>query len=64
MNDRLLVNGLIWVPDADTTDFISDEKLSVKRLYKLFRVTTFHGIVSIQFLSALNLFLSGKTKVS
>ena len=53
MNDRLLVNGLIWVPDADTTDFISDEKLSVKRLYKLFRVTTFHGIVSIQFLSAL-----------
>ena len=57
-------NKLIWVPVGHIPEFISGEKLSLKRLYELFRGTRSHGLVSILFFAALNLFLDGKTQIS
>ena len=57
-------NGLLWVPNDDKPNIISGEKLSLKRLYKLFCGTHPHGLVSMQFLATLNLFLGGKEVIS
>lgn len=57
-------NGLLWVPNDDKPNIISGEKLSLKRLYKLFCGTHPRGLVSMQFLATLNLFLSGKEVIS
>ena len=52
------------MPDADKSDFISGEKVLLKRMYKLFHSTRSHGIVSMQFLVALNLFFGKKQEIS
>ena len=48
---------------GDKLNFVSGEKIFLKRLYKLFRGTRSHGLVSLQFLAGLNLFLRGKEKI-
>ena len=48
-----LTNGLLPIPDGGTPD--SSEKISIKTLYKIFKYTKSHGLVSLQFLLALNL---------
>lgn len=56
-------NGLLWASDGNKLNLISGEKISLKRLYELFRGTCLHRLVWIQFLAALNLFLKGKEKI-
>lgn len=43
-------NDLLWAPDGDKPDFILGGKISIKRLYELFRGIRSHGLVLIQFL--------------
>ena len=52
-----LTNGLLPVPGGETHP--SAEKISLKRLYELYRGTKSHGLVSLKFLSALNLLFGG-----
>ena len=59
----LVTNGLLWIPNGDKPDFISGEKISIQKLYELFRGTCPHGRVTIQFLSALNLFFGRKEEI-
>ena len=60
LNGRMpATNGLIWIPDGGKPDVISGLKLSIKCLYELFIGT----VVTVQFLAALNLFLSGKNNI-
>ena len=62
-NGRLpLTNGLLLVPDGETPE--KSKKISMKTLYELFKDTTSHGLVSLQFLSALNLFFGGDIQTS
>ena len=56
-------NTLLWASDGNKPNLISGEKISLKRLYELFRDTCLHRLVWIQFLAALNLFLKGKEKI-
>ena len=42
-----LTNGLLPTPDGETPD--GSEKISLKTLYKMFKDTKSHGLVSIQF---------------
>ena len=49
-----MTNGLLPVPDAETPPGM--EQIPLKRLYDLFGDTKSHGLVFLQFLSALNLF--------
>ena len=61
-NGRLsLTNGLLPAPDAET--YPGAEKISIKRLYELYKGTKSHGLVLLQFLSALNLFLDGNIQL-
>ena len=48
-----LTNGLLLIPDGETPD--SSEKISIKTLYEMFKDTKSHGLVSLQFLLALNI---------
>ena len=65
MNEGLPArNRLIWVPEGHIPEFISGEKLSLKRLYKFYRGAISHGLVSVLFFAALNLFVDGKTQIS
>ena len=57
-----LTNDLLPVPDRETS--LGTEKISIKRLYKLYKGTKSHGLVSPQFLSALNLFFGGNIQLS
>ena len=50
------------MPDGETPQGV--EKTSLKRLNELFKDKKFHGLVSLQFLSALNLFFGGRTENS
>ena len=62
-NGRLpLMNGLLVVPDGETPP--GSEKISLKSLNKMFKDTKFHGLVSLQFLSVLNIFFGVDTKLS
>ena len=57
-NGRLpLTNGLLSVPDGKIPP--GSEKISIKTLYEMFKDTKSHGLVSLQFLSALNIFFGG-----
>ena len=57
-NGRLpLANGILIVPDGDTPE--GSEKVSPKLLYEMFKDTKSHGLVSLQFLCALNIFFGG-----
>ena len=51
-------------PDGEKASFISGDKISLKCLYELFSGTKSHGLVLMQFLSVLNLFLCGKDEIS
>ena len=62
-NDRLpLTNGLLLVPDRETPQ--GSEKISLKSLYEMFKDAKSHGLVSLQFLSALNIFFGGDIGLS
>ena len=62
-NGRLpLTNRLLPVPDGETPE--GSEKISMKTLYELFKDTKSHGLISLQFLSALNLFFVGDIRTS
>ena len=62
-NRRLsLTNGLLPVPDGETPE--GSEQISIKTLYELFKDTKSHGLVSLQFLFALNLFFGGVIQTS
>ena len=50
------------MPDGETPE--GSEKISMKTLYELFKDTKSHGLVSLQFLSALNLFFVGDIRTS
>ena len=56
------MNGLLVVPDGETPP--GSEKISLKSLNKMFKDTKFHGLVSLQFLSVLNIFFGVDTKLS
>ena len=53
-----LANGILPVLDRETPRGV--ETTSLKRLYELFKDKKFHGLVSLQFLSALNLLFGGR----
>ena len=62
-NGRLpLTNGVLAIPDGETLD--SSEKISIKTLYEMFKDTKSHGLVSLQYLSALNIFFGGDVSLS
>ena len=62
-NGRLpLTNGLLSVPDGEIPP--GSEKISIKTLYEMFKDTKSHGLVSLQFLSALNIFFGGDVSLS
>ena len=64
LNGRMpATSELIWIPDGGKPDVISGLKLSIKCLYELFIGTRSHGVVTVQFSAALNLFLSGKNNI-
>ena len=62
-NGRLsLTNGFLPLPDGETPD--DSERISIETLYEMFKATKFHGLVSLQFLSALNIFFGGDISLS
>ena len=57
-NGRLhLTNGLLIVPDDETSE--GTEKICLKDLYEMFQGTKSLGLVSLQFLCALDIFIGG-----
>ena len=62
-NGRLpLTNALLLVSDGEMPE--ESEKISLKSLYEMLKDTKSHGIVSVQFLSALNLFFDRNIQTS
>ena len=62
-NGRLsLTNGLLVVPDGESPP--GSEKISLKSLYEMFKDAKSHGLVSLQVLSALNIFFGGDIRLS
>ena len=62
-NGRLpLTNELLIVPDGETSEGV--EKISLKDLYETFQGTKSHGLVSQQFLCALDIFFGGNAILS
>ena len=57
-----LTNGFLAIPDGETP--LGLEKISLKSLYEMFKDTKCHGLVSLQFLSVLNIFYDGDVKLS
>ena len=53
--DWRLTNGLLRVPDGETPE--ESEKISLKTLYEMFKDTKSHGLVSLQFLLVISIFL-------
>ena len=65
VNGRLLfTTGLLTIPDGYVPNFVKDQKISIKDFYERFRCTTSHGLVSVPFLPALNLFFVGNNETS
>ena len=57
INGRLpFTTGLLTIPDSNVPNFVKIQKISIKNLYEHFRGTASHGLVSVPFLSALDLF--------
>lgn len=50
------------IPDGETLD--GSEKKYLKTLYEVFKGIKSHGLVSVQFLSALHLFFGGNVELS
>ena len=62
-NGRLpLTNGLLVVLDGETLE--GSKKISLKDLYEMFQGTKSHGLVSLQFLCALDIFFGGNISLS
>ena len=62
LNGRLLLtNGLLPVPDGETPP--GTKKISLKRLYELFKDTKSYGLISLQFLSTINFFFEKILKI-
>ena len=62
-NKRLpLTNALLIVPNGKTPRV--SEKIYLKTLYEIFQGTKSNGLVSLQFLSALNIFFGGSVDLS
>ena len=60
-NGRLpLTSGLLIVPDVEVPE--GEEKINLKNLYEMFCYTKTHGLVSIQFLGFLGIFLGAGVK--
>ena len=57
-----LTNGHLLIPVRKTPD--GSKKISLKNLYKMFKDTESHGLVSAEFLLALNLFFGGDVQLS
>ena len=57
-----LTNRLLVVPNGETLP--GSEKISLKSQYKMFKDTKSHGLVFLQFLSALKIFFGGDAKLS
>ena len=56
LNGRLpLTNGLLIVPAGEGAN--GEEKINLKNLYEMLKDTACHGLVSLQFLSALGILL-------
>ena len=53
-----LTNGLFLVPDGETPR--GSEKISLKSLYEMLKDTKSHGLVSLQFLLALEMLVYQK----
>lgn len=63
LNGRLPpTNGLLPIPNRETPD--GSEKISIKTLYEMLKDTKPHGLVSLQFLSLLNIYFGGDTSQS
>ena len=63
LNGRLsLTNGLLIVPNGEVPD--AEEKINLKNLYEIFKDTPSHGLVSLQFPSALGIFFSVDISIS
>ena len=50
-----LTNSLLPVPDGETPEGF--KKISLKTLYEMLKDTKSHGLVSLQFLSSLNIYI-------
>ena len=56
---------VVLAPDGDTPKFFKEsEKILPKRLYELYSGSSWYGLVSIRFLSALNVYLGAKREIS
>ena len=54
LNGRFpLTNGLLFVPDGEVPE--GEDKINLKQLFKMFKDTNSHGLVSFQFLCALGI---------
>lgn len=63
LNGRLPpTNGLLPIPNRETPD--GSKKISIKTLYEMLKDTKPHGLVSLQFLSLLNIYFGGDTSQS
>ena len=63
INERLpYTTGLLLIPDFP--GFVDGQKISVKKLYEEFHETIPHGIVTVPFLCALNLFFGRELNYS
>ena len=63
MNGRVPpTNGLLLVPDGETPD--DSEKISIKTFYEIFKDKKSNRLLSLQFLSVLNIFLGGDISLS
>ena len=54
----------MYVPNGKELEEITGDKLNLKELYKNFRGTKSHALVSIPFLCNFNLFLGSKVKTT
>ena len=57
-----MANGLLIVPDGEVSE--GEEKINLKQLYNMFKSTSSHGLVSLQFLCALGVFFGVDKSIS
>ena len=65
MNERLpLTTGYLYIRDGDRPEEVGEECINTNDLYKQYRGSRYHDVVSVPFLCILKLFLGGKEKIS
>ena len=57
------MGGSPWQLDFYLSLMEKPDQISLKSLYEMFKVTKSHSLVSLQFLSALNIFLCGNIRL-